>query len=63
MLKEHNITYLMFLAEVKTTNRKLTKFQKRYDKELSLSEASPSVDFLSKNEFNNEDDDMLDQMD
>ena len=43
---------------------KLTKLQKRYEEELSLSEASPSVEVLSKDELNDGDDDnMLDEID
>ena len=62
VLQKHNVTYLKILAEVETHRRKLTELQKQYDKELSSREASLTVELLSKDEGNEEVDDILDEM-
>ena len=46
------------IAETETTAKKLTQLEKEYDEEFSSSKASPSVEILSKDELNNEDNDI-----
>ena len=62
VLETNNVTYLKLMAEIEVAQTKLTKLKKQYDEDFSLSEPSPSVEELNKDEFNKEDEDALAQM-
>ena len=52
VLASNNVTYLKLIAEIETITTKLTKLKKQYDEEFSLFKDSPSVEIMSKDEFN-----------
>ena len=62
VLASNNVTYLKLIAEIETLTTKLTDLKKQYDEEFSLSDASLSVEIMSKDELNDEDEDLLEEI-
>ena len=62
VLASNNVRYLKLIKEIETLTTKLTYLKKQYDEEFSLSDASLSVEIMSKDELNDEDEDLLEEI-